>query len=330
MITIIAKRGIIALTTIFVGVLLTFVLFNIAPGDPCHTWAMQLVERQGIPYELAYKRAVEMWGYDPRKPIYQRFIEYIKGLLHGDLGYSRTYQMSTNRIIAKTLPWTVFVVSISLLLSFSLGIILGALIAWRRKGVLDSVVTGFASIMSATPAYLIALILLAFLGVRLKWFPVRGAYDITFTPGFNIPFILNCLYHGALPILSYVLEAVGGWTLAMKGSTISVLGEDYITAARARGLKERRIAISYAGRNSILPLVTSLAISLGAMFGGAVLVETVFSYPGIGRFFALAVGQRDFGAIQGLFFVTITAMIVANFLADLLYAKLDPRIRLEK
>nr|HDO80961.1 ABC transporter permease [Candidatus Bathyarchaeota archaeon] len=253
MITIIAKRGIIALTTIFVGVLLTFVLFNIAPGDPCHTWAMQLVERQGIPYELAYKRAVEMWGYDPRKPIYQRFIEYIKGLLHGDLGYSRTYQMSTNRIIAKTLPWTVFVVSISLLLSFSLGIILGALIAWRRKGVLDSVVTGFASVMSATPAYLIALILLAFLGVRLKWFPVRGAYDITFTPGFNIPFILNCLYHGALPILSYVLEAVGGWTLAMKGSTISVLGEDYITAARARGLKERRIAISYAGRNSILP-----------------------------------------------------------------------------
>jgi peptide/nickel transport system permease protein len=138
------------------------------------------------------------------------------------------------------------------------------------------------------------------------------------------------LHHAALPIMAFTLESLGGWALAMKGNAISVLGEDYIMSARARGLPERRIVLAYAARNAILPLVAVLAISFGAMFGGSVLVETVFSYPGIGFFFTQAIGLRDYGMIQGLFLMTMVATVFANLLADLLYAKLDPRVRLEK
>lgn len=324
------KRTGLALITIVVVAVITFIVVQNVPGDPIYEWAMELVQTSGLDFDTAYKVAAQMYGYNPHEPLLHRFVIYVKRLLHGDLGYSMIYRASVNQIIAKALPWTAFVVSTALLLSFFLGVILGTAIAWKRRSVLDPVVTGYASLTAATPDYVAAMLLLLFFAIRLRWFPTRGAYDVGLTPGFNLRFIGNVLYHATLPILSYTLEALGGWALAMKGSAVSVLGEDYIVAAKARGLRDRRIVVSYLARNSILPLITSLAISLGGMFGGSILIETIFNYPGMGWFFSQALMRKDYGMMQGLFLLTITATILANLLADILYARLDPRVRLER
>lgn len=165
--------------------------------------------------------------------------------------------------------------------------------------------------------------------VNLRWFPIAGGYDPTLTPGFNWPFIASVIAHSTLPVIAYTFENTASWALAMKGSAVSVLGEDYITAARARGLKDRRIITSYVGRNAMLPMITALAISLGAMLGGSTLIENIYSYPGIGRFNAEALTRRDLGLMQGLFLFQAIAIIFANFFADLIYTRLDPRIKLE-
>ena len=327
---IVVKRLVLALLTIVVAALVTFIVIQNVPGDPLYEWAMDMVQTSGLDFETAYKIAAQMYGYNPHEPLLHRLSTYVKRLLRGELGYSMIYRTSVNRIIAKALPWTVFVVSTSLLLSFSLGVVLGTVIAWKRRSVLDPLVTGYASFTAATPDYVTAMLLLLFFAINLRWFPSKGAYDIGIKPGFTLPFIGNVLHHAALPILSYTLEAVGGWALAMKGSAISVLGEDYIMAAKARGLRDRRIVMAYLGRNSILPLITGLAISFGGMFGGSILIETIFNYPGMGWFFSQALMRKDYGMMQGLFLLTITATILANFLADILYARLDPRVRLER
>jgi len=327
---IVVKRLVLALLTIVVAALVTFIVIQNVPGDPLYEWAMDMVQTSGLDFETAYKIAAQMYGYNPHEPLLHRLSTYVKRLLRGELGYSMIYRTSVNRIIAKALPWTVFVVSTSLLLSFSLGVVLGTVIAWKRRSVLDPLVTGYASFTAATPDYVTAMLLLLFFAINLRWFPSKGAYDIGIKPGFTLPFIGNVLHHAALPILSYTLEAVGGWALAMKGSAISVLGEDYIMAAKARGLRDRRIVMAYLARNSILPLITGLAISFGGMFGGSILIETIFNYPGMGWFFSQALMRKDYGMMQGLFLLTITATILANFLADILYARLDPRVRLER
>ncbi|MEM1989740.1 MAG: ABC transporter permease, partial [Candidatus Bathyarchaeia archaeon] len=225
--------------------------------------------------------------------------------------------------------WTIFVTSISLTISFMIGVSLGMLIAYRRGRLIDTFISLFSSISSAIPAYIIALLLLMYLGFTLRLFPTGGIYDINVSPGFNLPFIFSVLHHASLPIISYVIVSFGTWTLAMKGSTISVLGEDYVAAAEARGLRKRRIIFSYVGRTAILPLATSLAINIGYMFGGAIFIETVFSYRGIGYLLSAALSLRDYPVIQGCFFVITTAIILANFITDVAYSKLDPRIRFE-
>jgi len=326
---VIARRAGIALITILLVMTLTFILIRNMPGDALHEWALEMVSTYGMDFESAYKMVQSMYDYDPDQPLIEQYIDYIKELLRGNLGTSLLYKMPTNRIIAKALPWTVFVLSISLLLSFSIGALMGMAIAWKRKTLLDPIVTGYAAFTGATPDFVTALILLIIFAINLKLFPLKGAYDSLLPPGFNWPFIKSVLHHAVLPIAAFTFENTAAWALAMKGSAVSVLGEDYIMAARARGLKERRIMISYMGRNAVLPLVTGLAIALGSMVGGAVLIETVFSYPGIGWFFGVAMIRRDYGLMQGLFLFLAASVIFANLAADILYSRLDPRIRME-
>jgi peptide/nickel transport system permease protein len=299
------------------------------PGDPLENWAVQIVQTQGVTMEEAMKQVQAMYNYDPDEPVLSRLATWLAGLLHGDLGQSLLYRVSVNEIIFKSLPWTLLILSISLLLSFTLGILLGTVIAWKRRTALDPIVTAYAAFTGATPDYITALVLLIVFAINLGWLPIRGAYDAGLTAGFNWPFIKSVLYHAALPVLAYTFENTAAWALAMKGSAVSVLGEDYITAARVRGLKEKRIAIFYMGRNAILPLVTNLAISLGTMIGGATFIETIFNYPGIGWFFGQSLARRDYGMMQGLFLLQAGAVIFANLIAELLYTRLDPRIRVE-
>jgi peptide/nickel transport system permease protein len=326
---VVLKRVGFALTTLILVTLLTFVLIHNMPGDPLEQWAVEIVQAQGVTMEEALKMAQAMYGYDPDVPVIQRLAKWMTGLLRGDLGKSLLYRVSVNEMVVKALPWTLLVLSTSLILSFAIGVLLGTVIAWKRRTALDPIVTAYAAFTGATPDYITALVLLIVFAINLTWFPVRGAYDIGLTPGFNWPFLKSIMRHAALPVLAFTFENTAAWALAMKGSAVSVLGEDYITAARVRGLKEGRIATLYMGRNAILPLITSLAISLGSMVGGSTFIETIFSYPGIGWFFGQALIRRDYGMMQGLFLLQAAAVILANLAADLLYTRLDPRIRLE-
>lgn len=321
------RKVLISLFTIFVAMSLTFILIRNMPGDIIYSMALDKASSEGIPFDVAYEEVKGMYGIASDEPLYIQYFKYITNILRGNLGNSVQYQIPVLKIILSALPWTLLVLSISITLSFMIGIVVGMLAAWKRKTLLAPFVSIYASITDATPDYLTAVMLLIIFAVNLRWFPLKGAYDVDVVPGFNLKFIGNVLYHAFLPILAYTIENVGGWMLIMKASATSVLGEDYVTAAQMKGLKERRIAVSYVGRNAILPPFTRLAIAIGGMLGGSALIESVFAYPGIGFFFGKAVALRDYPLMQGLFLLTTVGIIVANLLADFLYSKLDPRVR---
>jgi peptide/nickel transport system permease protein len=232
-------------------------------------------------------------------------------------------------IILSVLPWTLFSVGTGLLLSFVVGIGLGLLAAYRRDSLLDRVVSTGGSFISSIPNYLIALLMILFLGVQWKvvnFTAMRGAYTSGMQPGFTPEFIGDIFFHASLPITIYFLTQIGHWILSMRSATLSALEEDYVTAARARGLSDGRIRTAYVGRNAVLPLVTQLAISVGFIVGGAAIIEQLFAYQGVGLRLLAAVTQRDYPVIQGIVMLTTIAVVVANLAADLLYSRLDPRI----
>lgn len=321
------KKLFLALITVFIALSITFVLIRNIPGDVIYSRALAISSDEGIPFDIAYERAKGLYGQTLEGSIFSQYILYIKNMASGNLGESIFYKIPVIQIVLKALPWTAFVVSISVTLSFFIGTRLGMLIAWKRRSFLDTFITGYASVTDATPDFITALILLIIFAINLKWFPLKGAYDIGLTPGFNLPFVKSVLYHAFLPVLSYTIESIGGWALIMKSSAIDVLGEDYITAAKSKGLKENRIIRKYMGANAILPPFTSLAIVFAGMLGGAALIEGTFAYPGMGFFFGAAIGMRDYTLIQGLFLFTTLGMVVANMVTDLMYYIFDPRVR---
>lgn len=325
------KKVIKTIATIFIVISLTFLIIHLMPGNPIQIYIEFLMTNMYMDYDSAKALAASLFAIDLDAPIHIQYVEWLRGLMRGDLGVS-IWATGTpvSKMIAAFLPWTLFSVSISLFTSFSVGILLGMLIAYKRGSVLDNVLTAFASVTSAIPNYLIGYLLILFLAVQWDLVPIfamRGAMSPGITPGFNLPFIADIFFHVAMPYLTYVITTVGSWMLIMKSSTISTLGEDYVTAARARGLPDRRITFSYVGRNAILPLFTSLAISLGFIFGGSTLIETIFVYRGIGFLLWQSVANRDYTVMQGIFLIITIAVITSNLLADLLYSRIDPRIR---
>lgn len=318
------------LFTIWAVMTFTFVLIRLMPGNPIQIKIDQLMQ-QGIPYDQAANQAASLYNFNPNTPLIEQYITYVGKLMRGDLGNSLTGQTtSVLSIILQFLPWTLFSVGSGLIISFLLGILLGTLMAYWRGGLLDNVMTIFASVMYGIPDYVIALLLLIVAGVQLKLFAVgdlRGGVDPGIEPGFTLEYILSLLKHAFLPILTYVLSSVGGWILTMKSSTLSTLGEDYITIAKARGLPEQRILTAYVGRNAMLPLVTRLAISVGFVVGGSVIVEELFQYPGLGRSLLRAINGRDYTTMQGIFLMISIAVVFSNIAADLMLGWLDPRVR---
>jgi peptide/nickel transport system permease protein len=213
--------------------------------------------------------------------------------------------------------------------SFTLGIGLGVLMAYWRNSPLDHVLSSIGAILASIPDYLIAIMIVVFFGVQLRWLPItqmRGAVSPGITPGLTLEFIGDVFFHAALPVVTYVLAHVGVWMLTMKNSTLATLGEDYVTAARARGLTDRRITTAYVGRNAVLPLFTQFTISAGFILGGAVFIETIFVYQGLGWLLLKSVQQRDYPVMQGIIMLITAAVVIGNLAADLLYSRLDPRI----
>jgi len=321
-----------AILTIFLITTMTFFLVRLLPGNPVETYINTQIGQYGMSYSDAANQAAGLFAFNPSEPLIQQYWEYLQALSHGDLGRPLLSPGATVGDLIKTyLPWTLFSVGIGLLISFTVGIALGMLLAYKREGVTDYVLTALGSVLYSVPNYLLAIMIVVFLGVQLGWLPItamRGAYSPGVTPALSIDFARDALFHASLPIAVYVLSTIGSWMLIMKSSTLATLDEDYVTAARARGLKDGRITTAYVGRNAVLPLFTQLAIAAGFIVGGSLLIEPLFQYQGIGWILKNAVNQRDYPVMQGIFLVITTSVVVANLLADLLYGRLDPRIRM--
>lgn len=319
------------LLTIWAVTTFTFFLIREMPGNPIQIKIDQLMDQRQMTVDEARRSAAALYDFDPDAPLLGQYLDYMGKLIRGDLGSSI---LSAGTPVAdqirRYLPWTLFSVGSGLLISFTLGVLLGMAMAYWRGGILDNTLTALASIMYGVPDFVIALLLLLVAGVQLELFrvgDVLGGISQDVTPGFNLPYITSLIQHAALPVITYVWTTVGGWVLTMKSSTISTLGEDYITVAKARGLPERRILLAYVGRNAMLPLVTRLAISIGFVVGGSVIIEFIFQYPGLGRLLYTAIAGRDYTTMQGVFLVISAAVVLSNILADLLFGVLDPRVR---
>lgn len=327
--------------TVFQGILtvwavmtFTFILIRQMPSNPVEIETERLIREQQLSYDEAYSRAAALFEFDPDQPILEQYVEYLGRLIRLDLGKSIT-STGTPVLdqILQYLPWTLFSVGLGLLLSFTIGIFVGMAMAYWRGSTFDNLITALASILFGIPNYIIALLIILILGVQLHVFSVAGALgrvDPTVEPGFSWAYISSVLTHAILPVITYLAATVGGWILTMKSSTLSTLGEEYVTVAHARGLPQRRVLTAYVGRNAMLPLVTRLAISIGFVVGGSVIIEDVYRYRGLGKFLTSAIVARDYTSMQGVFLVIAISVVVANMVADLLYGALDPRVRLEK
>ncbi len=319
------------LLTLWAVTTFTFVMIRQMPGNPVQIKIDELMTQRQMTADEARRMAAGLFDFDPNQPLHEQYINYMGKLLQGDMGKSISGAGTpVADQIRRYLPWTLFSVGIGLLISFTLGIFIGMAMAYWRGSAFDNVLTAVASVMYGVPDFVVALLILMVAGVQLKMFQigdVLGGVGQEVNAGFNPGYIESVLQHAALPVLTYVWATVGGWILTMKSSTISTLGEDYITVAKARGLSERRILTAYVGRNAMLPLVTRLAISIGFVVGGSVIIETIFQYPGLGRYLYLAIGSRDYTTMQGVFLTIAAAVVLSNIMADLLFGVLDPRVR---
>jgi peptide/nickel transport system permease protein len=323
-----------ALVTILAVITFTFFLIRLMPGNPVQIYIDTLITRENVSYEEAAAQAAAMFKFDFTASPGQQYLDYVGQLLRGDLGDSIT-SPGTKVLsqILQFLPWTIFSVSLGLFASFSIGMLLGILMAYNRNTTIDHMLSLVASILSAVPNYIWGLLIIIVFGVQLKWFVIgdmRGTYDPDITPGFTLEFIWSAFTHALLPVLVYVLGSVGAWMLNMRNSTISVLGEDHVNVARARGLSSQRILSAYVGRNAALPMFTLLAINIGFIIGGSVIIEELFVYKGIGSFLFWSITQRDYTSMQGVFLIITISVVASNLLADLLYSRLDPRVSVDK
>ncbi|WP_435335894.1 ABC transporter permease [Haloarchaeobius sp. TZWWS8] len=315
--------------TVFVVISASFGLIRLLPGGPLDYLRAEMIQQGGssLSAEEINRRIAAQTNIAVDEPFYVQYVDYMVSMLQGDFGRSIWFERPVTSIIGPAIPWTVFLTASALFLAFTVGITLGAFMAYKEGSSFDVASTGVGLFLNSTPSYVVALLLIAFLGYRLELFPTGGRYASELTPGLNVPFLLSVLYHGVLPILSMALVGFGGWALSMRGNSIRVLGEDYLRAARLRGLPTRRIAIRYVARNAILPMYTGLMIAIGTVFGGAVIIENIFAYPGVGFYLIQAINARDYPLMMGGFILITIAMVIGITIADLTYGWLDPRAK---
>nr|WP_239552463.1 ABC transporter permease [Brachybacterium muris] len=315
------------MVALWAAITLNFFIPRALPGSPVDAVLAKLALRGPVSPDT--RRSIEvMLGADQQGPLIVEYFQYIGGLLRGDLGVSVTYfPTPVTTIIGQSLPWTLILVGLATTITFLLGISLGTIAGWKRGSWLDSIIPA-TTIMQAVPYFWLALLFIYIFSVNLGWFPVGSGYDVTLVrPAFDYPFISNAVYHGFLPALTIVLSSLGGWLLGMRNMMVSTLSEDYILTAEAKGLSPRRVMVMYAARNAVLPSVSGFAISLGFVVSGSIVVETVFSYPGIGFTMLQAVQNNDYALMQGLFLIITVSVLAANLVVDLLYGIIDPRTR---
>lgn len=325
------KRLLQALFTIYAVVTFTFVMIRQLPGGPAEYIRAQLIQQKGGSLTTQEMQQLETLvqayvNINTSEPVWQQYIDYMLSVFTGDLGRSIWHQAPVSQVIAERLPWTILLMSIAITLTFTLGVTIGALMAYAEGSKFDVGFSSVATFLTSVPYYVVAILLVYILGYQLQMFPTGGRMPPGATPGLNLVFIVGVLTHAALPVASMVVTGIGGRALGMRGNSIRVMGEDYIRVARLRGLHSRRIALHYVARNALLPLYTSLMISIGFMFGGAVILEEVFNYRGVGLLLFQSINTRDYTLMMGCFLVITIAVVIGIFVADLTYGKLDPRL----
>jgi peptide/nickel transport system permease protein len=265
------------------------------------------------------------------KPLWQQYLLYWQDLLRLNLGVSLAYYPQTAlEMIARSAPWTIGLLTVSTLIAFVLGTVLGALMAWPRTSRIAMGLSPIFMTLSAIPYYLVGMLFIYLIAMRWRLLPVGGAFTSGTTLTLSWPMILDIGRHAILPAASIVLSGIGSWGLGMRAMMTTTLGEDYLHMAEAKGLKPQTIFKDYALRNALLPQVTSLAISLATVMSGAVLVEVIFGYPGVGNLLFKAIAGNDYFVIQGISLFIILSIGIVLLALDLLYPLIDPRIRYRK
>jgi len=317
------RRTVQAVFTVWAVVTISFALIRLMPGNPLGAMVADLEERGLDP--VAIQKIIEVRvNMQPDAPLHVAYWNYMTSTLQGDLGQSLVYARPVGEVLADGIPFTIFVASWATFISFFVGISFGALMAYREGGKLDIGLTTYAVLIGSTPFYVLALLLLIFMGYRWGIFPTGGRQPTGVDPAFTIEYTAGVAYHATLPVLS-LLVASGIASLGMRGNSIRVLGEDYLRVARLRGLSDLTISTQYVTRNAVLPMYTGLLISIGAMIGGSTVLEQIFQYRGLGLLMLEGVQQRDLPLMMGGFMVITIAVVAALLVADLTYSLVDPR-----
>ncbi len=327
----VGTRFILLVVTVFISVTIIFFVPRLVPGDPMGGIMLKLAAMGGSTGSTDLVEAYrKMFGLD--KSVWEQYISFMRELLHGNLGYSITsFPSQVSDLIKLALPWTLGLLIVTTLLSWILGTVIGALVGWRgKKTPVLQLFVPVALVLYTTPYYILALILIYVFAAYWQIFPLSGAFTVGITQEFSLTYILDLLHHAALPGLSIILVSLGWWFLSMRSLITGLKGEDYIHNAEAMGIKGPRILWGYAFRNALLPQVTGLAISLGHIVSGALVTEVIFAYPGIGWLIFNSIKGLDFPVIQGSVLLIIMSVAVANFIIDIAYPLIDPRIRYER
>lgn len=321
------RKTVLFVITLWAALTLNFLLPRLMPGSPVDA-ALGKLASAGVPITNAERQAVEIQLGVPNASLITQYGDYLRNI--ATLRFGTSYSFPTQTVaqtIGTALPWTLILVGVTTIVAFTVGTLLGVYAGWRRGRLADSAVTLGSTFFGAFPPFWLGLLLLYLLAFKLGWFPIKGGYSDGSTPNWSFSFAGDAIRHSVLPAVTLAVTTLSGWVLGMRNNMINTLGEDYVTFAEANGLRGRTVALLYAARNALLPNVTAFGLQLGAVVSGSVLVEGVFSYPGIGGLLFTSVTNHDFPLMQALFLVITLSMLVAIFIVDLLYVRLDPRVR---
>ncbi|MEH7380363.1 ABC transporter permease [Bacillus sp. JJ1533] len=308
------------LIVIFLMLTLNFLLPRLMPGNP-----LVFLAGEDVGFMSSAEKEAILEKHGLNDSIWQQYITYTKSILTGDFGYSYQQKRPISELLLERLPWTMLLTGLGLVLSTIIGVIFGAVSAWKRGTKTDANLLTLFMFLSAMPSFWVGMILVSIFASQLGWLPAFGA-EKAWSNLTGIDRMLDIGKHLILPLTTLVLISVTSTFMIMRYSMLNVLGEDYIMMAKAKGVKEKVIKYKHAMRNALLPVATVFMLSLGFTLGGATVIETVFAYPGVGRLMFESVLSRDYPLIQATFLIITFSVVIANFLADLIYPLLDPKV----
>ncbi len=325
----IVRKVISYFVVLFLAITAVFFILRLIPGNPIRAYVYMLKSRYGFEPigDVNIRMFEEMFGLD--QDVFTQYIVFLQRLfLELNLGPSFiAFPTPAQELILRALPWTIVLLSVTTVFSWLVGILLGVLVGWKRGSRFDNIFFTLSLVFSQIPYYILAVVLLLVFAYIIPVLPSRGAYAATLLT-LDINFVVSALQHALLPSLSIIIVSMMGWLISTRSLAITILGEDYLQYALAKGLSSKRILIRYILRNTLLPQATGLAMSLGFIMSGAFLVEWIFVYPGIGTLFVSSIGLLDFNVLQGIIMLTIFAVLTANLIMDLIYPLIDPRVAL--